>query len=91
MSRQLLPGKLEGQERQEVIQEIQKHLQEAAIGAIRPRLPEFCEEEQKAKLGREKRRPRWVSEQAREIDWQCGHCGCREANHFTHDGHDRRS
>ena len=91
MSIQFLPGKLEGQERKEVIQEVQKHLQEAAIGAIRPLLTEFCEEEQKAKLGREKRSPRRVSEQAREIDWQCGHCGCRDANQFTRDGHYRRS
>ena len=68
MSIHFLPGKLEGQERQEVIQEVQKHLQEAVIEAIRPLLTQFCEEEQKAKLGREKRSPRRVSEQAREID-----------------------
>src|SRR6266571_3384548 len=91
MSIQFLPGKLEGQERKEVIQEVQKQLQEAVIGAIRPLLREFCEEEQKAKLGREKRSPRHVSGQAREIDWQCGHCGCRDANQFTRDGHYRRS
>ena len=29
--------------------------------------------------------------QAREIDWQCGQCGCRDANHFTRDGHYRRA
>ncbi len=91
MSIQFLPGKLEGQERKEVIQAVQKQLQEAVIEAIRPLLTEFCAEEQTAKLGREKRSPRRVSEQAREIDWQCGHCGCRDANHFTRDGHYRRS
>src|SRR6266571_5600610 len=91
MSIQFLPGKLEGQERKEVIQAVQKQLQEAVIEAIRPLLTEFCAEEQTAKLGREKRSPRRVSEQAREIDWQCGHCGCRDANHFTRDGHYRRA
>ena len=91
MSIQFLPGKLEGEERTEVIQAVQKQLQEAVIVAIRPLLTEFCEEEQKAKLGREKRSPRHVSGQAREIDWQCGHCGCRDANQFTRDGHYRRS
>jgi Transposase, Mutator family len=91
MSIQFLPGKLEGQERKEVIQAVQKQLQEAVIEAIRPLLREFCEEELKAELGREKHSPRRVSEQAREIDWQCGHCGCRDANQFTRDGHYRRS
>jgi len=66
-------------------------LKEAAIGAIRPLLTEFCEAEVTAKLGRGPRRPRRVSAQAREIDWQCGHCGCQDANHFTRDGHYRRS
>src|SRR5947209_3709684 len=91
MSIQFLSRKLEGEERKEVIQEVQKQLQEAVIEAIRPLLTEFCEEEQTAKLGREKRSPRRVSEQAREIDWPCGHCGCRDANQFTRDGHSRRS
>lgn len=91
MSRQFLPGKLKGEERQEIIQEVQKQLQEAVIGAIKPLLRDFCEEEQTAKLGREKGSPRRVSGQAREIDWQCGHCGCRDANQFTRDGHYRRS
>ena len=31
--------------------------------------------------------PRRVSRQAREIDWSCGHCGCRDANQFSRDGH----
>jgi len=91
MSRQFLPGKLEGEERKEIIQEVQKQLQEAVIKVIRPLLTAFCEEEQKVKLGREKRSPRQVSGQAREIDWQCGHCGCRDANQFTRDGHYRRA
>src|SRR2546426_2531342 len=91
MSRQFMPGKLKGEERQEIIQEVQKPLQEAVIGAIKPLLRDFCEEEQTAKLGREKGSPRRVSGQAREIDWQCGHGGCRDANQFTRDGHYRRA
>ena len=91
MSIQFMPGKLKGEERQEIIQEVQKQLQEGVIGAIKPLLKDFCEEEQTVKLGREKGSPRRVSGQAREIDWQCGHCGCRDANQFTRDGHYRRS
>src|SRR2546421_9914806 len=91
MSIQFLPGKLQGEERKTIIQSVQKQLKEAAIGAIRPLLTEFCEAEVTAKLGRGPRRPRRVSAQAREIDWQCGHCGCQDANHFTRDGHYRRS
>ena len=66
-------------------------MQEAALGAIKPRLPEFCEEELTVKLGRGKRELRRVGGRAREIDWQCGQCGCRDANHFTRDGHYRRA
>src|SRR5207245_5895265 len=42
-------------------------------------------------LGREKGQSRRVSAEPREIDWQCGQCGCRDANQFTRDGHYRRS
>jgi hypothetical protein len=91
MSRQFGAGKLEGEERKTLIQTVQWQLQEAAIGAIRPRLSEFCEAEVSAKLGREKRTLRRVSPEVREIDWYCGHCGCRDANQFTRDGHYRRA
>jgi len=91
MSIQFLPGKLKGEERKTIIQTVQKRMQEAAIGAIRPLFTEFCEQEVTAKLGRELRCPRRVSGQVCEIDWQCGHCGCRDANQFTRDGHYRRS
>jgi putative transposase len=91
MSIQFLPGELKGEERKAIIQGVQKQLHEAVIGAIRPLLTEFCEEELTAKLGREKGEPRRVSGQAREIEWQCGHCGCRDANQFTRDGHYRRA
>ena len=66
-------------------------MQEAALAAIKPLLTEFCEEEVTAKLGRGKGEARRVSAQAREIEWQCGHCGCRDANSFTRDGHDRHA
>lgn len=91
MSIQFLPGKLKGPERKAVIQSVQKRLQEAVVEAIRPLLTEFCEEEVTAKLGRGKRVPRRVSEHVREIDWYCRHCGCRDANQFTRDGHYRRA
>ncbi|HEY1348355.1 MAG TPA: hypothetical protein VGF67_01860 [Ktedonobacteraceae bacterium] len=32
-----------------------------------------------------------MSGQVRQIDWQCGHCGCQDANHLTRDGHYRRN
>jgi len=91
MSIQFVAGKLKGEERKAIIQGVQKQMQEAALGAIRPLLTEFCEEEVTAKLGRGKREPRRVSGQAHEIEWQCGHCGCRDANSFTRDGHYRRA
>lgn len=62
-------------------------MQEAALGAIKPVLEAFLEAEVTAKLGREKGELRRVSRQAREISWVCGHCGCRNANQFTRDGH----
>jgi putative transposase len=91
MSIQFLPGKLKGEERKVVIQAVQKQLQKAAIAAIRPLLTAFCQEEATAKLGRGKREQRRISPQAREIDWYCGQCGCRDANQFTRDGHYRRA
>jgi hypothetical protein len=91
MSRQFLAGKLQGEERKAIIQEVQQQMQEAALGAIRALLTEFCEEELTVKLGRGKREPRRVGGQAREIEWPCGQCGCRDANHFTRDGHYRRA
>src|SRR5439155_27110339 len=74
MSIQFAQGKLKGQERKAVIQEIQQQLQEAALAVISSLLTHFLEEELTAKLGREKGEPRRVSLQPREIDWQCGHC-----------------
>ena len=68
MSIHFTQGKLKGQERKAVIQEIQQQLQEAALAVISSLLTLFLEEELTAKLGRQKGEPRRVSVQAREID-----------------------
>jgi hypothetical protein len=91
MSLRFTQGKLQGQERSEVIQEVQKQAKAAAIAAIKPVITAFLEAEQTAKLGREKGQSRRVSAQPREIDWHCGQCGCRDAHQFTRDGHYRRA
>src|SRR5256885_1932241 len=88
MSIHFTQGKLKGEERKAVIQEIQQQLQEAALAVSSELLTLFLEEELTVKLGRAKGEPRRVSLQAREIDWQCG---CRDANQFTRDGHYRRA
>ena len=90
MSLRFSQGKLQGEERKTVIQAVQKQAKAAALSAIQPVLRAFLEEEQTAKLGRAKGEPRHISGQPRVIDWQCGHCGCRDANCFTRDGHYRR-
>ena len=91
MSIQFRQGKLQGQERTQVLQEVQKQVKSAALVAIKPVITAFLETEQEAKLGRAKGEPRRVSSQPREIEWVCGHCGCRDAHQFTRDGHYRRS
>jgi putative transposase len=83
-------GKIQGKERKDVLQAVQKQAKAAACAAIKPVLQEFLEAEVCAKLGREKGAPRQVSGQPREIDWQCVFCGCQDANQFTRDGHYRR-
>jgi hypothetical protein len=90
MSIRFSQGKLQGAERKNVLQEVQKQAKAAALMAIQPVLTTFLEEEVTAKLGRQKGEPRWVSAQAREIDWHCGQCGGPDANQFTRDGHYRR-
>src|SRR5213080_1217525 len=91
MSIHFTQGKLQGQERTEVLQEVQQQVKMAALAAIKPVLTAFLLAEQQAKLGREKGEARRVSSQPREIDWACGHCGCRDAHQFTRDGHYRRT
>jgi len=83
-------GKLQGKERKNVLQAVQEQAKAAACAAIRPVIQEFLETEVCAKLGREKGEARHISSQPCEIDWQCGHCGCQDANQFTRDGHYRR-
>jgi hypothetical protein len=87
MSIHFSQGKLNGQERKEVIEEVQKRMREAALAAIKLILEAFLEAEVSAKLGREKGEPRRVSRQARQIDWAWRHCGCQDAHQFTRDGH----
>jgi hypothetical protein len=83
MNKLFSQGKLQGKERKDVLQAVQEQAKAAARAAIRPVLEEFLETEVCAKLGREKGAPRHSSGQPREIDWQCGHCGCQDANQFT--------
>lgn len=84
-------GRIIGKERKEIIQTVQKQIKEAVLQATQQVIKAFLEAEVTAKLGREKGSPRRVSEQPREIDWQCGHCECQDANQFTRDGHYRRT
>jgi len=91
MSIQFSQEKLRGEKRREVIKSIKKEMQEAALRAVKGVVAVYLEEEVTAKLGRDKGVPRGVSNQMREIDWQCAHCGCRDANQFTRDGHYRRN
>jgi hypothetical protein len=87
---QFSQGKLNGEDRKQAIQTVQQ-LREAALAAITVVLETFLEAEVAAKLGREKGEPRRVCGQAHEIDWYCGHCGCRDANRFIRDGHYQRA
>jgi len=84
-------GKLQADERKTIIQVVQKQMKAAALEAIRPVLREFLEAEVTVKLGRAKGALRQVSSTERSIDWQCAHCGCRDAHQFTRDGHYRRN
>jgi hypothetical protein len=83
-------GKLQGEERKKVLQTVQEQAKAAACAAIKPIVEAFLEAEVSATLGREKGEARRISAQAREIDWQCEHCGCTDAHQFIRDGHYRR-
>ena len=63
----------------------------AATAAVKAVIEALLEAEVTAKLGREKGAVRHISGQLREVDWACGQCGCADAQHFTRDGHYRRS
>ena len=91
MSITVTVARFQGKQRQEIIQEVQKQMQEGALQAIKQVLSACLEAEVTAKLGREKGEPRRASSHEREIDWKCGHGGCQDANHFTRDGHDKRN
>lgn len=58
-------GKLQGEERKSILQEVQKQAEAAALAAIGPGVMAFLEEEVTAKSGWGKREPRRVSEQQR--------------------------
>jgi mutator family transposase len=91
MSITVSTAKIIGKERKEIIQTVQKQIKEAVVQVTQEVIMAFLEAEVTAKLGREKGSPRSVSDQPREIDWVCGHCGCQNANQFTRDGHYRRT
>ena len=91
MSRAVSDARFQGKHRQDIMQEVQKQMQEGALQAIRQVLIGCLEAEVTAQLGREKGEPRRASSQVRESDWTCGYCGCQDANHFTRDGHYHRN
>jgi putative transposase len=80
-----------GKERKEIIEEVQKQIKEAVLQATQQVILTCLEAEVTGKLGREKGMQRIVSDQPRQVDWKCGHCGCQDANQFTRDGHYLRS
>ncbi len=91
MSITVSSASIKGKERQQIIEQVQKQIKEAALQASKQVIMACLEAEVTAKLGREKGSPRRVGEQPDEIDWKCGHCGCQNANHFTRDGHYQRT
>ncbi len=74
MSRAFSSGKLQGQERKEILQAVQEQAKAAACAAIQPILEAFLETEVSVKLGREKGEARRISREPRTVDWQCGFC-----------------
>jgi Transposase, Mutator family len=90
MSRAFSPGKQRGEQRRNLVEAVQKHMQAAAIRAAGEVLMACLDTEVTVKLAREKGTPRQISDHPREIHWQCKNCGCNDANHFTRDGHYRR-
>jgi putative transposase len=83
-------GKLQSEERQNVLQAVQEQAKAAACAAIKLILEAFLEAEVSAKLGRETGESRRISREPRAVDWQCAFCGCQDANFFIRDGHYRR-
>lgn len=91
LSRTVTVARFQGKQRQEIIQEVQKQMQEGALQAMKQVLSACREAEVTAKLGREKGEQRRARSHEQEIDGKCGSCGCQDANHFTRDGHEKRN
>ena len=89
MSIAFSPGKLRGEQRRNMVEAVQKHMQAAAIRAAGEVLMACLDTEVTVKLAREKGTPRQISDHPREIHWQCKNCGCNDANYFTRDGQKR--
>lgn len=84
-------GKLNGLERQAVIEAVQSQMQEAVLAALHPLFKAFFQAEVSAKLGRAKGEARQISRTARAIDWRCSHCGNNDADQMWRDGHYQRN
>jgi Transposase, Mutator family len=84
-------AKINGQERKDIIYQVQAQLQQAVLAAIKPLLTAFLQEEVAAKLNRPKYAPRTVEATPRPLEWVCSNCGCNDANQFTRDGHYQRN
>lgn len=91
MSITVSTARIKGKEREEIIEEVQKQIKEAALQASGQVVMSCLEAEVTAQLGREKGVPRKSAEHPREIDWKCAYCGCQDANQFTRDGHYQRT
>jgi|SRR5882762_868246 len=91
MSITISTAHIQGKERKEIIQAVQKQIKEAVLQATQQIIMTCLEMEVTGKLGREKGDQRRESGQPRQIDWKCAHCGCQDANQFTRDGHYRRT
>ncbi len=84
-------GKLEGPERQAILEAVYQQAKGAAKAAVKAVVEALLEAEVTAKLGRGKGAVRHISGEPRVSDWVCGQCGCQDAQQFTRDGHYRRS
>ena len=62
MSIAFSPQKLRGEQRRNIVEEVQKRVQAEALEAVRRIATEFLETEVTVKLGREKGTPRQVGE-----------------------------
>jgi putative transposase len=91
MSITISTAHIQGKERKEIIQAVQKQIKEAVLQATQQIIMTCLEMEVTGKLGREKGSQRRESGQPRQTDWKCAHCGCQDANQFTRDGHYRRT